>query len=63
LPLGTTLADAEREPILATVRRHPTRAEAARALGVGLRTLYTKLASYGAETARRVPELPVRRPA
>ncbi|MFL5362452.1 MAG: helix-turn-helix domain-containing protein [Myxococcales bacterium] len=45
------------------MRRHPTRAEAARALGVGLRTLYTKLASYGAETARRVPELPVRRPA
>ncbi|MFL5430908.1 MAG: sigma 54-interacting transcriptional regulator [Myxococcales bacterium] len=63
LPVGTTLAEAERELILATMRRHPTRAEAARALGLGLRTLYTKLAGYGAETARRVPELRVRRPA
>jgi len=63
LPLGTTLAEAERELILATVRRHPTRAEAARALGLGLRTLYTRLASYGAETAAMAPELPARRPA
>ncbi len=61
LPVGSTIADAERELILATLRRHPTRAEAARALGLGLRTLYTKLLGYGAETARALPELPVRR--
>ncbi len=43
---GMTLADAERELIVATVRRHPTRSEAARALGIGLRTLFTKLRQY-----------------
>jgi DNA-binding NtrC family response regulator len=60
LPVGITLERAERELILATLSRHPTRAEAARALGIGLRTLYTKLHGYGAETARRVPKLPAR---
>ena len=63
LPVGTTVAQAERELILATLRRHPTRAEAARVLGLGLRTLYTKLGSYDAESARARPELPARRPA
>ena len=63
LPVGITLANAERELILATVRRHPARAEAARALGLGLRTLYTKLASYGAETAAMGAERPARRQA
>jgi DNA-binding NtrC family response regulator len=61
LPVGSTIADAERELILATLQRHPTRVEAARVLGLGLRTLYTKLLGYGAETARALPELPVRR--
>jgi DNA-binding NtrC family response regulator len=41
--------------VLAALRHHRTRARAARALGIGLRTLYTKLASWGppedAETA------------
>ncbi|MGE5049065.1 MAG: sigma-54 interaction domain-containing protein, partial [Deltaproteobacteria bacterium] len=58
LPIGTTLERAERELILATLSRYPTRAEAARALGIGLRTLYTKLRGYGAETAPGLPELP-----
>ncbi|HYV46181.1 MAG TPA: sigma-54 dependent transcriptional regulator [Myxococcaceae bacterium] len=51
---GTRLADAEREIILAALQRCPTRAEAARSLGLGLRTLYTKLREYGmsAESAR-----------
>jgi DNA-binding NtrC family response regulator len=58
LPIGTSLERAERELILATLARYPTRTEAARALGIGLRTLYTKLRSYGAETARGLPKLP-----
>jgi DNA-binding NtrC family response regulator len=58
LPIGTSLERAERELILATLARYTTRAEAARALGIGLRTLYTKLRSYGAETARGLPKLP-----
>jgi DNA-binding NtrC family response regulator len=54
IPPGTRLVDAEREIILAAIERHPSRAEAARSLGLGLRTLYTKLRQYGvsAETAR-----------
>jgi len=47
IPPGTRLADAEREIILATLQRFPTRVEAARSLGLGLRTLYTKLRQYG----------------
>ncbi len=46
LPVGTTLEAAERELILATLRRHPGKRDAAQVLGIGLRTLYTKLASY-----------------
>jgi DNA-binding NtrC family response regulator len=46
LPVGTSLAQAERQLIAATVRRHRTKREAARVLGIGLRTLYTKLRLY-----------------
>jgi DNA-binding NtrC family response regulator len=46
LPVGCSLATAERELILATLRRHPVKREAARVLGIGLRTLYTKLDGY-----------------
>ncbi len=34
--------------MLAALRHHGTRARTARALGIGLRTLYTKLAAWGA---------------
>jgi DNA-binding NtrC family response regulator len=55
IPLGCTLAEAERRVVRAALRHHRTRARAARALGIGLRTLYTKLAAWGpdedAETA------------
>jgi two-component system response regulator HydG len=57
LPVGTTLAQAEKELIVATLARSQNRREAARTLGLGLRTLYTKLRQYhirlepGAETA------------
>jgi DNA-binding NtrC family response regulator len=46
LTVGATLAEAERELILATLRRYPNKREAAQVLGLGLRTLYTKLAGY-----------------
>ena len=48
IPADCTLAEAERRIVLAALRRHGTRARAARALGIGLRTLYTKLAAWGA---------------
>ncbi len=55
IPIGCTLEEAERRVVLAALRHHRTRARAARALGIGLRTLYTKLAAWGpgadAETA------------
>ena len=47
LPPGTTLAQAERELIAAALQRCKTRREAARSLGLGLRTLYTKLREHG----------------
>jgi DNA-binding NtrC family response regulator len=47
LPVGMSLAEAERQLILATVRRYGSREEAAKSLGIGLRTLYTKLRQYG----------------
>jgi DNA-binding NtrC family response regulator len=48
IPLDCTLEEAERRIILAQLAHHRTRARAARALGIGLRTLYTKLARWGA---------------
>jgi DNA-binding NtrC family response regulator len=47
IPLGWTLAQAEREIVLASLRHHRTRTRTARALGIGLRTLYSKLAAWG----------------
>ncbi len=43
IPVGATLAQAERELIAATLQRYRTRRQAAAVLGLGLRTLYTKL--------------------
>ena len=56
IPLGCSLAEAERRIILASLAHHGTRARTAKALGIGLRTLYTKLAAWSdapkdAETA------------
>ena len=56
LPVGTTLAEAERELIAATLARHPVRREAAAVLGIGLRTLYTKLRIYRLEGPPPVPK-------
>jgi two-component system response regulator HydG len=41
--VGTRMEDAEREIIRRTVEAYPTLKEAARVLGIGLRTLHTKL--------------------
>ena len=46
LPVGTRMEDAEREIIRRTVEAYPTLKEAARVLGIGLRTLHTKLRRY-----------------
>jgi DNA-binding NtrC family response regulator len=51
-PIGTSLESAERELILRTVDSAATLKDAARTLGIGLRTLHTKLRRYG---PRRVP--------
>jgi DNA-binding NtrC family response regulator len=48
IPPDCTLEEAERRIVLAALRHHGTRARAARALGIGLRTLYTKLAAWEA---------------
>jgi DNA-binding NtrC family response regulator len=47
IPLSCTLDEAERRIVLAHLRQHGTRARTARALGIGLRTLYTRLAAWG----------------
>jgi DNA-binding NtrC family response regulator len=46
LPVGTRMDDAEREIIRRTVEAYPTLKDAARVLGIGLRTLHTKLRRY-----------------
>ncbi|WP_284616668.1 sigma-54-dependent transcriptional regulator [Aquabacterium humicola] len=49
LPIGTTLAEAERRLILATLQRHHNHKErTAAALGVSLKTLYNRLKEYAA---------------
>jgi DNA-binding NtrC family response regulator len=53
LPVGTRMEDAEREIIRRTVEAYPTLKDAARVLGIGLRTLHTRLRSYEARTGRR----------
>ncbi|HET9595153.1 MAG TPA: sigma-54 dependent transcriptional regulator [Anaeromyxobacteraceae bacterium] len=53
LRVGTTLADAERELILTTLEKLGAKADAAEALGIGLRTLYTKLREYRATRRTR----------
>jgi DNA-binding NtrC family response regulator len=49
IPADATLAESERIVVRAALARHGTRARAARALGIGLRTLYTRLAEWGPE--------------
>ena len=57
VPAGATLSDVERMLIADRLRRARTKAEAARDLGIGLRTLYTKIRTLrleaGTEPRRR----------
>jgi DNA-binding NtrC family response regulator len=48
IALGTPLAEVERQIILATLRQSGSRSTAAKMLGIGLRTLYTRLREYSA---------------
>jgi two-component system response regulator HydG len=48
IPVGNTLAEAERELILETLRKAGgNKTQAAKMLGIGVRTLYRKLEEYG----------------
>jgi two-component system, NtrC family, response regulator AtoC len=52
LPLGASLADAERRLILATLEHFEHQRErTAAALGISLKTLYNRLKDYGSETS------------
>jgi transcriptional regulator of acetoin/glycerol metabolism len=45
--VGTRLDDAERDIIQKTLDSYPTVKESARVLGIGLRTLHSKIRRYG----------------
>jgi two-component system response regulator HydG len=47
IPVGTSLDDAEKEIIRQTLESYPTIKHSARVLGIGLRTLHTKIQRYG----------------
>jgi DNA-binding NtrC family response regulator len=49
VPVTVSLAEMERRLILAQVERCATKREAAAALGIGVRTLFTKLREYGVQ--------------
>jgi DNA-binding NtrC family response regulator len=56
LPIGTSMADAERALILATLRHYQHRKErTAAALGISLKTLYNRLKDYAAEGEGTLP--------
>jgi two-component system, NtrC family, response regulator HydG len=52
VPVGTRLDTAEREIIKRTLEAYPSVKESARVLGIGLRTLHTKIRAYGLRDRR-----------
>ncbi len=59
VPLGTPMADVERQMVLATLDHvGGNKTAAAKALGIGTRTLYRKLAEYGLDRAIREDKAP-----
>jgi DNA-binding NtrC family response regulator len=52
VPVGTRLDAAEREIIKRTLEAYPSVKESARVLGIGLRTLHTKIRAYGLRDRR-----------
>lgn len=52
IPIGTTMAEAEKRVILATLNHYEWHRErTANALGISLKTLYNRLQEYRAERA------------
>ena len=57
IPIGTSMADAERQLILATLEHFNQQKErTAAALGVSLKTLYNRLKEYAADKVDVAPE-------
>ena len=57
LPIGTSMAQAERALILATLRHyHHHKERTAAVLGISLKTLYNRLKEYAAEEAKPAPD-------
>jgi DNA-binding NtrC family response regulator len=52
LQVGMRMEDVEREVIRRNLESHPTIKDAARALGIGLRTLHEKIQKYGLRRPR-----------
>ena len=53
LPIGVTWQEAEKEILRCYLEVYPTKKEAARVLGIGLRTLHAKIKAYGLPARRR----------
>jgi DNA-binding NtrC family response regulator len=66
LPIGTSMAEAERQLILATLQHfHHHKERTAAVLGISLKTLYNRLKEYtaaGEETAATAPLAPAHKP-
>ncbi len=52
IPVGTSLGEVERQLIQRTLDSYPTVKESARVLGIGLRTLHSKVRRYGLRSRR-----------
>ena len=50
--MGTRLDEVERQVIQRTLDSYPTVKESARVLGIGLRTLHSKIRRYGLRSRR-----------
>lgn len=51
-PVGITLEEAKREIIRRTIEAYPSIKDAAQVLGIGLRTLHSKIRMYGLHRPR-----------
>jgi len=61
IPVGTPLHEAERRIIARTLDSYSTVKQAARVLGIGLRTLHTKIRQYGLRQSAETAQAPGRR--
>ena len=59
IPIGTSMAEAERRLILATLEHHKHQRErTAAVLGISLKTLFNRIKEYGDETPAGEPAAP-----